>query len=97
MVATGNSLLTMAARPIFAVLQTHLCRSILGYDFRACVSRDHHAILAAVESGDADAAATRAQEHLALPATDVRACVAFSLTRAKLNSGNDRDHGRPHH
>jgi GntR family transcriptional repressor for pyruvate dehydrogenase complex len=62
--AAGNKLLTLAAEPIFTVLQTHLKRSTLGEDFHQCVNRDHLAILAALEHGDAEEAALQMHEHL---------------------------------
>jgi DNA-binding FadR family transcriptional regulator len=63
--AADNTLLMIAAGPIFTVLQTHLRRSTLGEDFHTCVNRDHRAILAAIESGDPEAAAEQTHEHLA--------------------------------
>jgi GntR family transcriptional repressor for pyruvate dehydrogenase complex len=65
MLAANNTLLTIAAKPIFSVLRTHLRRQKLGEDFHSCVNRDHRAILAALEDGDADAAAAQMSEHLA--------------------------------
>jgi DNA-binding FadR family transcriptional regulator len=62
--AADNVLLSIAAEPIFAVLQTHLQRSTLGADFHRCINDDHRAILAAVERGDAEAAAGQMHEHL---------------------------------
>jgi DNA-binding FadR family transcriptional regulator len=62
--ASGNSLLCIAAQPIFSVLQTNLQRSELGADFHARINADHLAIVAAVEAGDEDAAAERMRAHL---------------------------------
>ena len=39
--ARGNQLLTIAAQPVFAVLQTHLARSRLGRKFHRAIN-DHH-------------------------------------------------------
>jgi DNA-binding FadR family transcriptional regulator len=62
--ASGNTLLRIAAEPIFTVLQTHLQRSTLGTDFHTCVNEDHLEILAAVEQRDPEGAASAMQEHL---------------------------------
>jgi GntR family transcriptional repressor for pyruvate dehydrogenase complex len=63
--ATDNTLLTIAAKPIFSALRTHLRRTKLGDDFHACVNRDHGAILAALQAGDGEAASGEMREHLA--------------------------------
>lgn len=63
--ASGNALLSIAAQPIFSVLQTNLQRSTLGTDFHAHINSDHRAIAAAVEAGDEEAAAAAMHEHLA--------------------------------
>jgi DNA-binding FadR family transcriptional regulator len=65
MLGTGNVLLSIAADPVFAVLQTHLRRSMFGSDYHARINSDHRAIAAAVEAGDEDAAAEEMQAHLA--------------------------------
>lgn len=62
--ASGNTLLMIAAQPIFTVLQTHLRHSVRGEDFHATVNADHHRILDALEAGDTNAAAEEMQEHL---------------------------------
>jgi DNA-binding FadR family transcriptional regulator len=64
-VASGNTLLSIAAQPIFSVLQTHLTRTTLGREFHQQISDDHHRLIAAVEAGDEDAAAGQMREHLA--------------------------------
>jgi GntR family transcriptional repressor for pyruvate dehydrogenase complex len=64
-IASGNQLLSIAAQPIFSVLQTNLQRSTLGADFHARVNTDHRAIADAVEAGDEDAAAREMHAHLA--------------------------------
>ena len=63
--ASGNQLLTIAAQPIFSVLQTNLQRSTLGTDFHTRVNEDHRAIADAVQAGDEEAAALQMHEHLA--------------------------------
>jgi DNA-binding FadR family transcriptional regulator len=63
--ASRNTLLVVSARPIFSVLQTHLARSVLGRHFHRSIHAHHHRILAAVEAGDADAAAAEMHDHLA--------------------------------
>jgi len=62
--ASGNQLLAIATQPVFVVLQTHLQRSTLGRKFHQTINQDHRRILAAVESGDADAAAAEMHRHL---------------------------------
>jgi GntR family transcriptional repressor for pyruvate dehydrogenase complex len=61
----GNTLLLIAAQPVFSVLQTHLKRSTLGRRFFTQVAADHRAIAAAIVAGDPDAAAAEMREHLA--------------------------------
>jgi DNA-binding FadR family transcriptional regulator len=60
----GNALLAMAAQPIFGVLQRNLARSRLGARFHRAVNDQHRTIAAAIESGDADAAADEMYAHL---------------------------------
>jgi DNA-binding FadR family transcriptional regulator len=60
----GNALLAMAAQPIFGVLQRNLARSRLGVRFHRAVNDQHREIAAAIESGDADAAADEMYAHL---------------------------------
>jgi GntR family transcriptional repressor for pyruvate dehydrogenase complex len=62
--ACGNTLLYIAAQPVFTVLQTHLARSSLGQSFHRSINEHHHRILAAIEAGDADAAAEEMRTHL---------------------------------
>jgi DNA-binding FadR family transcriptional regulator len=62
---SGNTLLAIAAGPVFSVLQTNLKRSTLGRRFHESVNHDHRAILEALEAGDSDAAADEMQRHLA--------------------------------
>ncbi len=62
--ASGNTLLTIAAQPIFAVLQTHLARSRLGRRFHTSINEHHHEIASAIEAGDEEAARDQMSEHL---------------------------------
>jgi DNA-binding FadR family transcriptional regulator len=62
--ASGNTLLSISAQPVFSVLQTNLKRSTLGRQFHRRVNEDHRALLAAVEAGDEPAAAEQMHEHL---------------------------------
>lgn len=62
--SSGNSLLTIAAQPIFLVLQTNLARSTLGRQFHRAVHEQHRRIIEAVEAGDANAAAAEMHSHL---------------------------------
>jgi DNA-binding FadR family transcriptional regulator len=59
-----NTLLALAAQPIFGVLQRNLARSKLGPRFHRTINEQHRAIAAAIESADADAAAGEMQAHL---------------------------------
>ena len=61
---SGNSLLSIAARPIFVVLQRSLGRSRLGAGFHSAINEHHRDIAAAVASGDPAAAARHMVEHL---------------------------------
>jgi DNA-binding FadR family transcriptional regulator len=60
----GNTLLRIAAQPIFSVLRTNLRRNALAPTFGEHVEHDHRAILAAIERGDPDAAAAEMDRHL---------------------------------
>jgi GntR family transcriptional repressor for pyruvate dehydrogenase complex len=59
-----NTLLRIAAQPIFSILQTNLTREALSIRFAQRVDRDHRAILEAIERGDGDAAAAAMDGHL---------------------------------
>lgn len=61
----GNTLLRIAAQPIFSILQTNLSREALSVRFSERVDHDHRAILSAIERGDGDAAAAEMDSHLA--------------------------------
>jgi DNA-binding FadR family transcriptional regulator len=62
--ACGNTLLVIAAQPIFSVLMTNIDRSGLRGDFLARVHDDHRRITRAVQAGDGDAAADEMARHL---------------------------------
>jgi DNA-binding FadR family transcriptional regulator len=62
--ASGNTLLSIAAQPIFSVLQTNLSRSTLGRRFHDQINADHRAIAAAIASGDEERAAEEMRRHL---------------------------------
>lgn len=62
--ASSNTLLCIAAQPIFSVLQTRLSRSTLGPRFPAQINDDHREILEAIERGDPELAAERMQSHM---------------------------------
>jgi GntR family transcriptional regulator, transcriptional repressor for pyruvate dehydrogenase complex len=62
--SSGNTLLAIAAQPIFTVLQTHLARSVLGRRFHGAVADQHRAITAAIAAGDARAAEQEMHAHL---------------------------------
>jgi DNA-binding FadR family transcriptional regulator len=62
--ASGNTLLSIWAQPVFSVLQTNLKRSTLGRRFHRRVTDDHRALLAAVEAGDESAAMEQMHAHL---------------------------------
>jgi GntR family transcriptional regulator, transcriptional repressor for pyruvate dehydrogenase complex len=62
--ACGNTLLAIAAQPVFTVLQTNLVRSTLGRRFHRAINEHHRAIIAAIAEGDADAAGGEMLSHL---------------------------------
>ena len=62
--ASRNTLLVIAAQPVFSVLQTHLARSRLGRRFHDAVNEHHRAIAAAIEAGSARAAERAMRSHL---------------------------------
>jgi DNA-binding FadR family transcriptional regulator len=59
-----NALLTIAAAPVFAVLQRNLARSKLGARFHRTINEHHRGIAAAIEAGDADRAGDEMYGHL---------------------------------
>ncbi len=62
--ASGNTLLSIAAQPVFGILQTNMRRREIEPRTLAKVNADHRAILAAIEAGDGDAAARQMRRHL---------------------------------
>jgi DNA-binding FadR family transcriptional regulator len=63
--AAGNTLLMIAAEPIFSVLQTRMSRSALGPSFHRNINLHHRQIHEAISGGDADLAEQRMRDHLA--------------------------------
>ena len=59
-----NTLLTIAAQPIFTVLQASLARSTLGQRFHTAINEHHRAIVAAINAGDPNAAEFEMGAHL---------------------------------
>ena len=62
--ACGNTLLSIAAQPVFAVLQTHLSRSRLGRAWHRSINDHHREIAAAIESADESGAGEQMLDHL---------------------------------
>jgi GntR family transcriptional regulator, transcriptional repressor for pyruvate dehydrogenase complex len=63
--AAGNTLLYIASKPVYSVLETHLSLLALPSRFHHTIHEQHRLILDAIEQGDSDAAAERMREHLA--------------------------------
>jgi DNA-binding FadR family transcriptional regulator len=63
-VASGNTLLSICAQPVFSVLQASLKRSTLSRRFHDRVNDDHRAMVASLEAGDDEAVAEQMNEHL---------------------------------
>jgi DNA-binding FadR family transcriptional regulator len=61
---SGNTLLGIAAQPVFSVLQTKLARSKLGHRFHRAINEHHRAIAAAIGAADGEAAAGEMLAHL---------------------------------
>jgi DNA-binding FadR family transcriptional regulator len=61
----ANALLSIAAQPIFRVLQTHLSRSVLDRRWHRTINEHHRAIAAAIEERDEEAAGSLMIDHLA--------------------------------
>ena len=73
--ACGNTLLCIAAQPVFSILQTNLRRTTLPTRFPLQINDDHRVILQAIEAGDADAAGEAMRHHMAyLRGTYQRMC-----------------------
>jgi DNA-binding FadR family transcriptional regulator len=62
--ASGNTLLTIAAQPVFTVLQSGFARTSLGLGFHKAVRDHHHEIAEAIDRGDPDQAGSLMHEHL---------------------------------
>jgi DNA-binding FadR family transcriptional regulator len=62
--ASCNTLLLIAAQPVFGVLQTRLARATLGGRFHRTINDHHRAIAAAIDAGDAEGAAGEMLAHL---------------------------------
>jgi DNA-binding FadR family transcriptional regulator len=62
--AAGNPLLSIAAEPIFDVLQTHLSRTRLSRRAQRAINDEHREIADALRAGDADAAEDAMRRHL---------------------------------
>jgi GntR family transcriptional repressor for pyruvate dehydrogenase complex len=61
----GNTLLSIAAQPIFRVLQTRLSRSVLGPRWHRAINAHHRAIADAIQARDERAASELMHSHLA--------------------------------
>ena len=61
----GNTLLQIAAQPVFSALQTSLSRSGLGRTFHRSIHAHHKLIADAIHEADEDAAAAEMVGHLA--------------------------------
>jgi GntR family transcriptional repressor for pyruvate dehydrogenase complex len=94
----GNTLLCIAAQPVFSVLQTNLARDAMSQRFAKRINEDHQAILTAIEEGDADAASTspiwrapiRRCGARAPPATPATEPLATSRAAAVATASPDR-------
>ena len=62
--ASYNTLLVIAAQPVFTVLQTRLARSRLGPEYHATIHAHHQEIAEAIAAGDADESERRMRTHL---------------------------------
>ena len=60
----GNTLVCIAAQPVFSVLQTRLRREQMPDSFARRLDDDHRAILEAIEAGDSDAAGEEMRKHI---------------------------------
>lgn len=63
--AAGNTLILIAAQPVFSVLQTNLARSALGEEFHRAINEHHVEIAKAIDAADPDMAEKLMREHLA--------------------------------
>lgn len=62
--AAGNPILSIAAQPIFVVLQTHLRRAELPQQTHSAINHEHREILDALEARNSDAARDAMRRHL---------------------------------
>jgi DNA-binding FadR family transcriptional regulator len=62
--ACGNTLLAIAAQPVFTVLMTGFDRTSLGARFHQAVRSQHREIADAIDKGDGDLAGTLMHDHL---------------------------------
>jgi len=62
--ASRNTLLSIAAEPIFTLLQTRLARAALGPDFHQCIHDHHSQIADAIVAGDSEEAEKLMADHL---------------------------------
>jgi DNA-binding FadR family transcriptional regulator len=62
--ACGNKLFSIAALPVFSVLQTSLSRSSLGRQFHRGIHDQHVRLRDAIAEGDANAAGLEMEDHL---------------------------------
>ena len=60
----GNTLLSLAAQPVFSALQTSLARSTLGRRFHREINAHHRRIAEAIAAGDEAAAGAEMRGHL---------------------------------
>ena len=60
----GNTLICIAAQPVFSVLQTRLSREKMGESFHKRLNEHHRAILQAIEAGDGEAAGDEMHKHM---------------------------------
>ena len=73
----GNTLVCIAAQPVFSVLQTRLRREQMPDSFARRLDDDHRAILEAIEAGDSDSRRRGdAQAHRVPQRRSTRTCGA---------------------
>ncbi len=60
----GNTLVCIAAQPVFSILQTRLRRERMPDSFARRLDDDHRAILQAIEDGDSHAAGEEMRKHI---------------------------------
>jgi GntR family transcriptional repressor for pyruvate dehydrogenase complex len=63
--ASRNTLLSIAAEPIFSLLQTRLARAALGPEFHQCIHDQHSQIADAIVAGDSAEGERLMADHLA--------------------------------